>query len=152
MSSKSNKPPEDKSTNHNSTGGGSIRSNSTRGNSRSGKATGRVPAFFERLGPGLVSGAADDDPSGISTYSVTGASFGYQLLWTAILCYPLMAAVQLMCARLGLVSGTGLASVIRYRYSRWILWGSCVLLVFANTVNIGADLGGMAAVSEMMTG
>ncbi|HMG34858.1 MAG TPA: Nramp family divalent metal transporter [Blastocatellia bacterium] len=111
-----------------------------------------VRAFFAELGPGLITGAADDDPSGISTYSVTGATFGYAQLWVIVFSFPLMASVQLMCARLGMVSGTGLAGVIRSRYSRWVLWGSCALLAFANTVNIGADLGGMAAVTEMMTG
>jgi NRAMP (natural resistance-associated macrophage protein)-like metal ion transporter len=108
--------------------------------------------FFNKLGPGLITGAADDDPSGISTYSVTGASLGFAQLWTVIFSFPLMAAVQLMCARLGLVTGLGLAGVIRQQYSRFILWSACALLVVANTVNIGADLGGMAAAMEMMTG
>src|SRR6476660_7618362 len=108
--------------------------------------------FFSDLGPGLITGAADDDPSGISTYTVAGASFGYSALWTAILTFPLMAAVQLMSARLGMVTGRGLAGVIRRRYPRWILWSSCLLLVIANTVNIGADLGGMGEVTQMVTG
>jgi NRAMP (natural resistance-associated macrophage protein)-like metal ion transporter len=108
--------------------------------------------IFGELGPGLITGAADDDPSGISTYSVAGAAFGYATLWTALFSFPLMSAVQLMCARLGLVSGRGLASVIRRRYSRAVLWGACALLVVANVINIGADLGGMAEVSEMVTG
>jgi len=108
--------------------------------------------FFRRLGPGLITGAADDDPSGISTYSVTGAAFGYAPLWTALFCFPLMSAVQMMCARLGMVTGEGLAGVIRRQYSRWVLWSACALLVIANTVNIGADLGGMGKVTEMMTG
>jgi NRAMP (natural resistance-associated macrophage protein)-like metal ion transporter len=112
----------------------------------------RFRRFFGRLGPGLITGAADDDPSGISTYSVTGAAFGYAPLWTAIFSFPLMTAVQLMCARLGMVTGRGLAGVIRQRYARWVLWGACALLVTANTVNIGADLGGMAGVTEMVTG
>src|SRR5712664_1342249 len=111
-----------------------------------------VRRFFAELGPGLITGAADDDPSGISTYSVTGASFGYAPLWTALFSFPLMSAVQLMCARLGMISGQGLAAVIRRRYPKWVLIGSCILLVVANTVNIGADLGGMAEVVEMMTG
>src|SRR5512136_1747161 len=102
----------------------------------------RVGEFFAELGPGLVTGAADDDPSGISTYSVTGAAFGYASLWTALFSFPLMAAVQLMCARLGMVSGRGLASVIRRRYPRRVLWGACGLLIVANVINIGADLGG----------
>src|SRR5438874_9382349 len=104
----------------------------------------RVRNFFSELGPGLITGAADDDPSGISTYSVTGAAFGYAPLWTAVFSFPLMAAVQMMCARLGMVTGLGLAGVIRDHYPRWVLWGACALLVSANTVNIGADLGGMA--------
>jgi len=104
------------------------------------------------LGPGLITGAADDDPSGISTYSVTGAAFGYAPLWTALFSFPLMTAVQLMCARLGMVTGQGLAGVIRSRYPKWVLWGACALLVTANTVNIGADLGGMGKVTEMVTG
>jgi NRAMP (natural resistance-associated macrophage protein)-like metal ion transporter len=108
--------------------------------------------FFSRLGPGLITGAADDDPSGISTYSVTGAAFGYAPLWTALFSFPLMTAVQMMCARLGMVTGEGLAGVIRRHYSRWVLWSACALLVIANTVNIGADLGGMGKVTELMTG
>jgi len=112
----------------------------------------RVRKFFSELGPGLITGAADDDPSGISTYSVTGASFGYAPLWTALFSFPLMASVQLMCARLGMVSGLGLAGVIRRQYPRWVLWGACSLLIVANVVNIGADLGGMADATEMVTG
>jgi NRAMP (natural resistance-associated macrophage protein)-like metal ion transporter len=108
--------------------------------------------FFGRLGPGLITGAADDDPSGISTYSVTGAAFGYAPLWTALFSFPLMTAVQMMCARLGMVTGEGLAGVIRRQYPRWVLWSACALLVIANTVNIGADLGGMGKVTEMVTG
>jgi NRAMP (natural resistance-associated macrophage protein)-like metal ion transporter len=112
----------------------------------------RVRKFFAELGPGLITGAADDDPSGISTYSVTGASFGYAPLWTAIFSFPLMASVQMMCARLGMVTGLGLAGVIRRQYPRWVLWGACSLLIIANVVNIGADLGGMADATAMVTG
>src|ERR1017187_8153464 len=111
-----------------------------------------VRSFFRDLGPGLITGAADDDPSGISTYSVAGATFGYTPLWTALFSFPLMVAVQMMCARLGMVTGQGLAAVIRIQYPRWVLWGACALLVIANTVNIGADLGGMGKVTEMVTG
>src|SRR5580765_283021 len=100
-------------------------------------ATRPVRRFFAGLGPGLITGAADDDPSGISTYSVTGAAFGYAPLWTALFSFPLMAAVQLMCARLGMVTGQGLAGVIRHHYSRRVLWGACSLLIVANVVNIG---------------
>jgi len=112
----------------------------------------RVRNFFSELGPGLITGAADDDPSGISTYSVTGAAFGYAPLWTALFSFPLMSAVQMMCARLGMVTGRGLAGVLRRNYPRWILWSACALLIVANVFNIGADLGGMAAASQMMTG
>jgi NRAMP (natural resistance-associated macrophage protein)-like metal ion transporter len=83
---------------------------------------------------------------------VTGAAFGYAPLWTALFSFPLMVAIQLMCARLGMVTGRGLAGVIGWRYPKWILWGACALLVAANTVNIGADLAGMAEVTEMVTG
>ena len=113
---------------------------------------GNVRKFFAELGPGLITGAADDDPSGISTYSVTGAAFGLMPLWTALFSFPLMVAVQLMCARLGLVTGRGLAGVVRLYYPRWVLWGACALLIVANVFNIGADLGGMAEATEMMTG
>jgi NRAMP (natural resistance-associated macrophage protein)-like metal ion transporter len=111
-----------------------------------------VQQFLRELGPGLITGAADDDPSGISTYSVAGASYGYATLWTALLSFPLMAAVQLMCARLGMVTGCGLASVIRTRYPRWILWFACALVIVANIFNIGADLAGMADAMQMITG
>ena len=116
------------------------------------RAPGHIRRFFAELGPGLITGAADDDPSGISTYSVTGAAFGYAQLWTVFFAFPLMAAVQIMCARLGLVSGQGLAGVLRRRYPKWVLLGACALLAIANTVNIGADLGGMAEAMQMITG
>jgi len=116
------------------------------------KRRGFVARVFANLGPGLITGAADDDPSGISTYSVAGAAFGYAFLWTALLTFPLMASVQLMCARLGMVTGRGIAGVIRTRYSRWVLWPACFLLLVANVFNIGADLGGMAAAMGMVTG
>ena len=112
----------------------------------------RLGRFFAALGPGLVTGAADDDPSGISTYAITGAAFGYTPLWTALFTYPLMAAVQLMCSRLGMVTGRGLAGVVRRWYPRWVLWTACALLATANVVNIGADVGGMADVTELLTG
>jgi NRAMP (natural resistance-associated macrophage protein)-like metal ion transporter len=111
-----------------------------------------VARFFGELGPGLITGAADDDPSGISTYSVTGAAFGFAQLWTVFFAFPLMTAVQIMCARLGLVSGQGLAGVLRGRYPKWVLLGACTLLAVANIVNIGADLGGMAEAMQMITG
>ena len=114
--------------------------------------SGRVRTFFGQLGPGLITGAADDDPSGIATYSVSGASIGYGSLWTALFSFPMMVAVQLMCARLGMVTGRGLAAVVRRRYPRWVLWGACLLLAVANVINIGADLGGMADATHMVTG
>src|SRR6266550_8026040 len=108
--------------------------------------------FFADLGPGLITGAADDDPSGISTYSIAGASLGYAPLWTALFSFPLMASVQLMCARLGMVTGLGLAGVIRRRYPRWALLTACALLVVANVINIAADLGGMADATKIVIG
>src|SRR5271165_2564971 len=104
------------------------------------------------LGPGVITGAADDDPSGISTYSVAGAAYGYSTLWIALLTFPLMAAIQLMCARLGMVTGRGLAAAVRVYYPRWVLWGACSILVVANGINIGADLGGMAEATQLVTG
>ncbi|MEP6714119.1 MAG: Nramp family divalent metal transporter [Terriglobia bacterium] len=108
--------------------------------------------FFKDLGPGLITGAADDDPSGISTYSVTGATFGLTALWTAVFSFPLMFAVQLMCARLGMVTGRGLAGNIRRHYPRWVMWGACITLLIANIFNIGADLAGMSDAMEMVSG
>jgi len=113
---------------------------------------GRLELFFADLGPGLITGCADDDPSGISTYSMAGASFGYGLLWTALISFPLMVSLQLMCGRLGMVTGRGLAGVVRRRYPRWVLWGACSLLIVANVINIAADLGGMADATHMVTG
>jgi NRAMP (natural resistance-associated macrophage protein)-like metal ion transporter len=104
------------------------------------------------LGPGVITGAADDDPSGISTYSVAGAAYGYATLWIALVTFPLMSSVQLMCARLGMVTGQGLAAAVRENYPRWVLWGACSILVVANVINIGADLGGMAEATELVTG
>ena len=81
--------------------------------------------IFRDLGAGLITGAADDDPSTIATYSVVGAAYGYAPLWTALVTFPMMAAVQLMCARLGMVTGRGLAAAVRMYYPRWVLWGAC---------------------------
>jgi NRAMP (natural resistance-associated macrophage protein)-like metal ion transporter len=111
-----------------------------------------VRRFFRDLGPGLITGAADDDPSGISTYSVTGAAFGLAGLWTALLAFPLVTAVQLMCARLGMVTGRGLAANIRLRYPKWVMWMACGLLLTANIFNIGADLAGMGDAMQLVTG
>lgn len=111
-----------------------------------------LSGFFRALGPGLITGAADDDPSGISTYSIAGASYGLSTLWTALLSFPLMAAVQLMCARLGMVTGRGLGSVIRTRYAPWISWTTCAFVIIANVFNIGADLVGMAESAQLIAG
>jgi NRAMP (natural resistance-associated macrophage protein)-like metal ion transporter len=101
--------------------------------------------YFKRVGPGVVTGASDDDPGGIGTYSQVGAAFGFGMLWTALVSLPLAAAVQETAARLGLASGKGLAALIKDRFSRPVLVGAVTLLVAANTFNIGADLGSMAA-------
>src|SRR5271169_7046957 len=100
----------------------------TNGGRREYKALRR---YFAVLGPGLITGAADDDPSGISTYSVAGAAYGYATLWIALLTFPLMVAVQLMCARLGMVTGRGLAAAVRTHFPRWVLWSACAILLVA---------------------
>lgn len=114
--------------------------------------TRRLSLATRGLGPGLVTGAADDDPSGISTYATAGAAYGYRVLWTTLFSFPLMAAVQLICARLGIVTGHGLAGVLRARYPRWVVWSGCALLLTANTVNVAADLGGMSDGLALVTG
>lgn len=108
--------------------------------------------FLSALGPGIVTGAADDDPSGIATYSIAGAQFGTSMLWTAFLTWPLMAAVQQMCARIGMVSGYGLARALRRKFPRPVVALLALALLIANTVNIGADLAGMADAAHMLTG
>ena len=108
--------------------------------------------YFKTLGPGLVTGASDDDPSGITTYSVAGAAYGYGFLWTAIITFPLMAAIQLICARIGLVTGRGLAGAVGRHYPRPLLLIACLILLVANVFNIAADLGGMAEAAAMLTG
>src|SRR3989344_5154947 len=106
--------------------------------------------YWQNLGPGLTTGAADDDPSGIATYSQTGAKFGFQFLWLAPLTFPFMAVVQEMCARIGLVTGEGLAGNIKRHYAAWVLYFSALLLFAANTFNIRADLGAMAKASQLL--
>lgn len=108
--------------------------------------------LYHNCGPGVISGAANDDPSCIITYSIAGASFGYLTLWTSLFTLPLLAAVQLMCSRLGLVTKRGLTRDVRLNYPKWILFSMSSLLLVANTVTIGADLGGMAAVTQMISG
>lgn len=110
----------------------------------------KIKKFWKKLGPGVITGASDDDPSGIATYSQTGAQFAYGQLWTALFSLPLMTAVQEMCARIGLVSGRGLSGLIRRHYPRPFLYLAVFLLLFANSVNIGADLGAMATSAQLI--
>jgi NRAMP (natural resistance-associated macrophage protein)-like metal ion transporter len=110
----------------------------------------KIRKFFSVLGPGLTTGAADDDPSGIATYSQTGAQFGYGQLWTALYMLPFMTAVQEACARIGLVTGKGLAAVVKDHYSKTVLYIVVGLVVVANTINIGADIGAMAAAAQLL--
>ncbi|HEY3197253.1 MAG TPA: divalent metal cation transporter [Nitrospirales bacterium] len=107
-------------------------------------------AYWKILGPGLTTGAADDDPSGIATYSQAGAQTGFQLLWLAGFTFPLMAVVQEMSARIGLMTGRGLAANIREHYPKWALYSCTALLFMANTFNIGADLGAMAQATQLV--
>lgn len=110
----------------------------------------QIKRILRVLGPGFVTGAADDDPSGIGTYSQTGAQFGYSQLWLALFSFPFMSVVQEMCGRIGLVSGKGLARVIKKHYPKPLLYPIVMILFAANTVNIGADLGAMAASAQML--
>ena len=102
------------------------------------------------LGPGLITGAADDDPSGIGTYSQAGASFGTGQLWLALYMLPLLITVQEMCGRIGLVTGKGIAAVVRQHYNRKLLFGAVALVLIANTINVGADLGAMTASLQLL--
>ena len=108
--------------------------------------------FFGALGPGLVTGAADDDPSGIATYSIAGAQFGTQFLWLAWFTWPLMMAVQMMCARIGMMSGHGLAGALSKKFPRPLVVIISIALFIANTINIGANLSGMADAANLLTG
>ncbi len=106
--------------------------------------------FLRILGPGLITGAADDDPSGIATYSQTGAQFGYGQLWTALFMLPFQTAIQEACARIGAVTGKGLVAVIKENYSKKIVYAVILLVLVANTINIGADIGAMAAAANLL--
>ena len=112
----------------------------------------KIKKLLSYLGPGFITGASDDDPSGIATYSQTGAAFGYSQAWTALFSYPFMSVVQEMCGRIGMVTGKGLSGVIRHHYSASVLYFAVLLLVIANTVNIGTDLGAMAAAGQLLFG
>ena len=105
-----------------------------------------------RLGPGLITGVADDDPSGIATYSQAGAQYGLNMLWTMPLAFPLMAAIQSVCARIGRVTGKGLAANIKAAFPPIILYAVVLLLLIANMLNIAADVAAMGEVSELVTG
>ena len=109
-------------------------------------------SLLSKLGPGLITGAADDDPSGIATYSQGGAQFGYGMLWTVFFTYPLMVGIQIVSARIGRVTGRGLAANIRHRYPAWLLYGIVGLLLVANTINIAADIGAMGAALNLLIG
>jgi NRAMP (natural resistance-associated macrophage protein)-like metal ion transporter len=113
---------------------------------------GPLRRLLASLGPGVITGAADDDPSGIATYSIAGAQLGTALLWTALLTWPLMAVVQMMCARIGMVTGQGLAGALRSKLPKWTLIVVAILLLAANSINVGADLAGMADAAGMLTG
>ncbi len=108
--------------------------------------------WLARLGPGLITGASDDDPSGIATYSQTGAQFGYAMCWVMLFCFPLMVAIQEISARMGRVTGRGIAGNIRRHYPRWLLHAIVGLLLTANTINLGADLGAMGAAVNLLLG
>lgn len=110
----------------------------------------KTKEYWHMLGPGLTTGASDDDPSGIATYSQTGAQYGFQLLWLSIVTFPLMAVVQEMCARIGMVTGRGLAGTIRTHFSKKVLYACTGLLFAANAFNIGADLGAMAKGAQLL--
>ncbi len=106
--------------------------------------------ILKSLGPGLITGAADEDPSTIGTYSQAGAQFGLGMLWLALFQYPMIVVVQEMCARIGLVTGSGLAAVIKNKYSRKVILANAILIIVANTINIGADIGAMAASVKLL--
>lgn len=108
--------------------------------------------WLKKLGPGLITGAADDDPSGIATYSQAGAQFGFNMLWTLLFTYPLMVGIQVVSARIGRVTGHGLATNIRRHYPRWLLYAIVGLLLVANTINIGADLAAMGDATQLVLG
>jgi len=109
-----------------------------------------IVRFFRILGPGLITGAADDDPSGISTYSVAGAATGFSMLWLTLVSTPMMAVIQGMCARISMVNGEGIAAIMRKRLPLWLAYGLAGLVIVANTFNLGADIGGMADAAHLL--
>ncbi len=114
------------------------------------KSSNPVRRFLGILGPGFITGASDDDPSGIGTYAIAGASTGFSTLWLALITFPMMAAVQFICAKIAMVTGRGLAGVLKEHYSRWLLYPAVLLLVVANIINAGADIGAIAAAINML--
>ena len=110
----------------------------------------RFKKFLRILGPGVITGAADNDPSGIATYSQTGAQFGYGQLWTALFMLPLMTAIQETCVRIGAVTGKGITAVVKEHYNKLIVYVVVLLVLVANTINIGADIGAMAAAAQLI--
>src|SRR5262252_8833601 len=112
--------------------------------------TSDLKQLLKSLGPGLITGASDDDPSGIGTYAVAGASLGYSTLWTALVSFPMMTAVQYTCAKIGMVTGSGLAAVLRQSFPRPIVYGAVFALVVANTFNVGADIGAIAGAINLL--
>src|SRR6516162_8091885 len=114
------------------------------------KSVSGIRRFWKMLGPGFIAGASDDDPSGIGTYVVAGASAGFATLWTALLTFPMVASVQFICAKVAMVTGEGLGCVLRKHYSRPIAYSATVALVVANTINAGADLGAIAAAVNLL--
>ncbi len=109
-------------------------------------------SLFRKLGPGLITGAADDDPSGIATYSQAGAQFGFNMLWTLVFTFPLMAAIQVICARIGRVTGKGLGANMRAIMPRWLVMLLVASLFIANVVNIGADIAAMGDAAQLVVG
>jgi NRAMP (natural resistance-associated macrophage protein)-like metal ion transporter len=112
----------------------------------------KAEVIIKKLGPGLITGAADDDPSGIATYSQAGAVFGFNMLWTMLLAYPLMVAIQMISAKIGCVSGKGIGGNIRVHYPKWLLYGIVSLLLIANTINIAADVSAMGSAFNLIAG
>jgi NRAMP (natural resistance-associated macrophage protein)-like metal ion transporter len=128
----------------------SVQTNESHNKNSKKKPLKKIGRFLKIFGPGIVTGAADDDPSGIATYSQAGAQFGFQMPWTMLFTLPLMTAVQEACMRIGAVTGKGLAAIIREHYSKKILYAVVLLVVCANTLNIGSDLGAMAASTQLL--
>lgn len=127
-------------------------SHAVRSRSRRGKDEPPPRRFLKTLGPGLITGASDDDPSGIATYSQAGAQFGYGMLWTMVIVYPLMAAIQEISALVGRVTGCGIAGNMRAHYSAWLTYPVIFLLVVANTINLAADISAMGAALKLLIG